>query len=95
MTDYKVIADEEGNGQEVAVLLKIGELRDDEGNIINYEHETKTFLPNEIIPGDKISPIVVNDYERNDEHVRSLIVAVDEDRPGKPRRVRKPAAEKE
>jgi hypothetical protein len=65
---YRVIA-----GHAVDVLEKIGEIVDSGGKTIGLEHKTNTWEHDDVIPDEKVSPVVVDAYNAGDEHVVSLL----------------------
>lgn len=70
---YKVIA-------EAALILKsLGELKDDDGKVVGYDHVSIPHLKDDILEDSEISPVLKKLYEDADEHVRSVIVKVGEE----------------
>jgi hypothetical protein len=65
---YKVIG-----GPAVDVLEKIGEIVDADGKTIGLEHKTNTWVTGDLIPDEKVSPVVVEAYSAGDSHVTSLL----------------------
>lgn len=66
---------------EVDVLHKIGEVLDRDGSVIAHEHESVLYLKDEIVPDDKISPVVVEAYDNGDEHVLDCLERVSDEKP--------------
>jgi hypothetical protein len=69
---YKVLV------PELNVLHKLGELVDSNGKLINYEHETVLYIQDELVPDNKISPVIVHAYDDGDDHTLSVLERVDE-----------------
>lgn len=69
-------------GDEVSLHKKVGEFTNEEGKILAYDHESVVYLQGEIVPDEEVSPVTLQQYERGDKHIRSLIVKCDEN--GKP-----------
>lgn len=66
----------------VDLLIKVGEYRDAQGNLINYDHVSRVYYHDDIVEdalneGEELSPVVVEDYEKGKERIRRLIVKVD------------------
>lgn len=75
---HKIIAD-----GAVDLLVKVGEWRTPEGNVISYDHIVKSFGPGDIVEdslvdNEVLSPVVIQAYDKGEKHIRSLIVRVDE-----------------
>lgn len=78
---YQVIAD-----RAIDILNDVGELTHPfHPELRFYEHESNVWLPEEIIPDEEISPVVVDKYDDGDEHIRSLIKRVGKPRAEKPK----------
>ena len=73
MQYYKVIHD-----GAVSIYKKVGETRNPTNNeVIGFEHESITYLPDQVIAETEISPVVITQYQSEDPHLRSLIVLCD------------------
>lgn len=48
----------------------------DDGRQIGYDHESLVWYKDEVIPDDKISPVVVKLYDEGDAHTRSILERV-------------------
>jgi len=71
---YKVI------GDEVSLLRQLSEYRDpDTGKVLGVDNDSVIWLKDDTVPDDQLSPIVVAAYDRNESHIRSLIVRIEED----------------
>ena len=68
---YKVLV------PEVSVLEKVGELRNDRGEFVSHEHVSKTYLQDEYVPDETISPTLVEKYDDGDEHTTSVLEYVE------------------
>lgn len=60
---------------EVSVLKHVGEIRhpEDENRILGYDHRSITYLKNDVINDEDISPVVTKLYDAGDNHTRSCL----------------------
>ena len=67
----------------VDVLEKIGEIIDDKGQTVGLEHRTNTWVTGDVIPDEKVSPVVVDAYNSGDAHVLSVLKKITKAAAGK------------
>lgn len=60
-------------GPTVSVLEKIGEIIDDNGKTVGFEHQSNIWAYGDTIPDEKVSPVVAKLYDEGDEHTRSVL----------------------
>jgi hypothetical protein len=77
---YKVITE---NGS-INVLEQIGERKNRETGNLEPIYRSNGWNQNDVIPDEKVAPIVQKQYEDGDEHIRSLIEQVEDKKSKKP-----------
>lgn len=57
----------------VSVLNALGEVKDDQGNIIGYDHSAKVWSSGDVIPDEEVSPVVIKLLDEGDEYTCSQL----------------------
>lgn len=94
---YKVLV------AELGLLEQIGEIKDNFGNHVAFEHQTVTYYQDDLVPDDKVSPVVKELYENGDEHTIGILEYVSDEtekeapkaRGGRPKKVVEENSEEE
>jgi hypothetical protein len=60
---------------ELSVLRALGPAREEDGRKY-YDHDSVTWYKDDVIPDDQISPVVIEAYERGEEHTLSVLEKV-------------------
>jgi len=61
---------------EAAIMKDVGETKDDAGNTIGFDHETRVWFKGDIVPDEEVAATVIRLYEEGDEHTKSVIKRV-------------------
>ena len=57
----------------LALLRSIGEYRDEDGKLIEHQHESVVRMQGAIVEDEDVSPVVKELYAKGDAHVTSVI----------------------
>jgi hypothetical protein len=61
----------------VTVLKSMGQTETADGKTM-YDHLANTYAPDEVIPETEISPVVIESYDNEEDHIRGLLLECDE-----------------